>query len=70
MKNAGENLPGRQLMGNVSTIALERSTPDKIDSITKKCINDGVVIISPACGLGMASPMENVRAMLKAVKGE
>lgn len=70
MHNAGENLPGRQLMGNVSTIALELSNPDKITSITKKCINDGVVIVSPACGLGMTSPLENIRTMLKTAKGE
>ena len=70
IRNAGENLPGRNLMGNVSTYALEYGTEDKVSAITKKCINDGVCIVSPACGLGMTSPLANIQAMLKTAKGE
>lgn len=70
MKEARENLPDRVLMGNVSTYALEFSEPLKIMDLAKKCVDDGSNIISPACGLGMKSPLVNVQAMLKAVKGK
>ena len=68
LKEARENLPGRVIMGNVSTFAIELKDPDKVRSLTKACIKNGSDIVSPACGLGMASPSENVRAVLEAVK--
>lgn len=70
MKSARENLPDRILMGNVSTYALEFGTPEKISSLTNKCIKDGSNIISPACGLGTKSPLENIQAILATLKKE
>ncbi|ATW27801.1 methylcobamide:CoM methyltransferase MtbA [Candidatus Formimonas warabiya] len=70
IKNARENLPGRTLMGNVSTYALEFAQPAKVAALTKKCIMDGVGIISPACGLGTKSPLSNIRTMLGTVQGK
>lgn len=70
MKSARENLPDRILMGNVSTYALEFGTPEKISSLTNKCIEDGSNIISPACGLGTKSPLENIQAILATLKKE
>lgn len=68
MKEAREHLPNRVLMGNVSTYALEFGEPEKIKSLTKNCMKNGSDIISPACGLGMKSPLINVKAMLECVK--
>lgn len=68
MKEAKENLPERVLMGNVSTYALEFGDPEKVRSLTRNCIKNGSDILSPACGLGMKSPLENVQAMLHEVK--
>ena len=68
MKDARENLNGRVLMGNVSTYALEFGDGAKIAELTKACRNNGADIISPACGLGMKSPLTNVKAILSAVK--
>lgn len=68
MQEAKANLPGRVLMGNVSTYALEFGSPEKVASLTKYCAENGSSILSPACGLGMKSPLKNVQAILEAVK--
>lgn len=68
MAQARQALPGRVLMGNVSTYALEFGTPEKVAQLTRGCISDGADIVSPACGLGMRSPLDNVCAMLAAVR--
>jgi len=64
MKNARENLKDRRLMGNVSTYTIEFGEPDKVARLTHSCVRGGADIISPACGLGMKSPLKNIRTML------
>ena len=66
MQEAKANLSGRTLMGNVSTYALEFGDPEKVASLARYCMEHGSSILSPACGLGMKSPLVNVQAMLKA----
>lgn len=68
MKEARANLSDRILMGNVSTYALEFGEPEKVKALTKHCMENGSDIISPACGLGMKSPLSNVQAMLACLK--
>nr|WP_312579273.1 uroporphyrinogen decarboxylase family protein [Sedimentibacter sp.] len=68
IQDAKKNLPGRVIMGNVSTYALEFSTPDKIKALTNKCVEAGSDIISPACGLGTKSPLQNIQAMLSELR--
>lgn len=58
-----------RLMGNVSTLLIQNGPIDKITSITKNAMDSGVDIVSPACGLGMSTPIENLRAMTDYVKG-
>lgn len=70
IKEAKAHLPGRVIMGNVSTYALEFSTPERIIDMTRVCVQNGSDIISPACGLGTKSPLDNIRAVLTALKGE
>ncbi len=70
MKEARAKLEDRILMGNVSTYAIEFGDPQKVRELTKKCVDDGADILSPACGLGMKSPIRNVRSMLEALKEE
>ncbi|EQB86472.1 [methyl-Co(III) methanol-specific corrinoid protein]:coenzyme M methyltransferase [Clostridium punense] len=67
ISEARKNLGDRLLMGNVSTYAIEFGEPKKVSELTQKCVKDGVNIISPACGLGMKSPLKNVKAMLDAL---
>lgn len=64
MKEARAHLENRVLMGNVSTYALEFGDTDKVKMLTKGCVKSGSDIISPACGLGMKSPLRNVQAIL------
>jgi len=70
LKEAKKVLGDRLLMGNVSTYAIEFSEIDKIKELTRNSINNGADIVSPACGLGMNSPLKNVQAILQEVKGE
>jgi MtaA/CmuA family methyltransferase len=56
------------LMGNVSTQLLHTGDRDKIISITRNCMDSGVNIVSPACGLSMATPVNNMKTMTDYVK--
>ena len=68
MKQARKNLQTRVLMGNISTYALEFADHEKIGILTKNCVESGSDIVSPACGLGMRSPLNNVQAILKSLE--
>jgi len=67
LKKARQHLPHTALMGNVSTFALESGTPEKVAALTRHCLQSGVDIVSPACGMGNASPLANVRALRQTV---
>lgn len=57
-----------RLMGNVSTQLLHTGEKERIVSITNNCITSGVDIVSPACGLSMATPIDKLRTMTEYVK--
>ena len=63
-------LKDRIIMGNISTYALEFSEPNKIKSLTKVCLKNGADIISPACGLGMKTPLLNIQEIIKTLEEE
>ncbi|MBI9010914.1 MAG: methylcobamide--CoM methyltransferase [Clostridiales bacterium] len=69
MKQAKTHLPNHTIMGNISTYTLEFGNPENIKQRTKVCLNQGVDIIAPACGLGMRSPIENIQAIIKTLDG-
>lgn len=60
--------PSITTMGNVSTFALEWSDGEKVAAITRHLIDEGVNIISPACGLSTATKTATIRAMMDIVK--
>ncbi|NTV03105.1 MAG: methylcobamide--CoM methyltransferase [Chlorobiaceae bacterium] len=64
-----EEFPQITTMGNLSTYALEWSSPEKIALQTGKLVEDGIDIISPACGLSTSTTLANIRAMTGTVKG-
>jgi len=64
MREARKNLGDRVLMGNVSTFALEFGDEERIEKLTKACVDGGSNIVSPACGLGTKTPIANIRAIL------
>jgi len=70
MKEARAHLHDRVLMGNVSTYTLEFGEPERVAVLTKNCVKNGSDIISPACGLGMKSPIKNIQAILKCLSEE
>ncbi len=64
---ARKNFPGRAIMGNVSAFALELAAPEKVAALTRHCLKRAD-IVSPACGMGLGSPLANVQAILRMVK--
>lgn len=68
MSDARKNLPGRVLVGNVSTYALEFGSLEKISTLTRHCRCNGSNVIAPACGLGTKSPLRNIRQILATLK--
>lgn len=70
MKEARAELKDRTLMGNVSTYTLEFGDPDKVETLAVNCVRNGSDIIAPACGLGMRSPLANIKAILHAIGKE
>ncbi len=63
-----DEFPSLTTMGNLSTFLLEFSTPEKVSIKTEKLLQDGIDIISPACGLSTSSSLENIRALTDTVK--
>ena len=68
LREAKKNLPDKVIMGNVSTFAIEMQEEKTVDKLTRASYANGSDIISPACGLGMGSPLSNVQQVLKTVK--
>lgn len=65
---AKNNLPAKLLMGNISTYTLEYGTVEQVKKMTINSIKLPIDIISPACGLGTKSPLENIQIVLQTVK--
>jgi len=59
----------KKLMGNVSTLLLQDGPIDRIITATENAIDSGVDILSPACGLGMCTPINNLKSMIGCLKG-
>nr|MDA8221974.1 methylcobamide--CoM methyltransferase [Desulfitobacterium hafniense] len=68
IKEAKKVMPGKVMIGNVSSFALEFADADRIRVLTQKVMDDGSDIIAPACGLGTKSSLENIQAMLHMVQ--
>lgn len=65
VKNVDDN---KVIMGNVSTLAIEKGTPDNINKLAKGCIRNGVDILSPACGIGAKTKLENIKTLVETAK--
>nr|WP_245314904.1 methylcobamide:CoM methyltransferase MtbA [Methanococcus voltae] len=68
VKQVVENVPGKAIMGNVSTFALENGNPESIGRMSNACMKFGVDILSPACGIGVRTKLENIQAMVNTAK--
>ena len=58
------------IMGNVSTQLLDQGEKEKVILHTKMVINNGIGIVSPACGLAMSTPIKNLKTMTDTVKNK
>jgi len=63
-----EHVDNKVIMGNVSTFAVEKNTPTSVRASSKNCIRQGVNILSPACGIGTKTSLENIQQMVLAAK--
>lgn len=63
IQEAKDMMPGKKLMGNVSTLLLQNGPVQSIQKISKNLINSGVDILAPACGLSVKTPVRHIRAM-------
>ena len=68
IKKMVENLPGKIIMGNVSTFALEYESPLRVKNMAKNCLIDGAKILAPACGISPRTPLVNIQMALEAAK--
>jgi [methyl-Co(III) methanol-specific corrinoid protein]:coenzyme M methyltransferase len=55
-------------MGNLSTFALQWKAPESVGAMARQLVEQGIDIISPACGLSTSTRLDNIRAMTAAVK--
>jgi len=65
-----ENVSNKAVMGNVSTFTLENGTRESIKVQALNCLDSGVNILSPACGIGPKTKFDNIKAMLDVVKSQ
>ncbi|UJS17114.1 MAG: MtaA/CmuA family methyltransferase [Candidatus Jettenia sp.] len=66
IKEARAMIPGKKLMGNVSTILLQKGPILHIQKISKNLLDLGVDILAPACGLSAKTPVRHIKAMTEA----
>lgn len=68
VKQVCKNVKNKVIMGNVSTFSLESAKPEDIRKMCFNCIQSGVDILSPACGIGPRTPLINIKTMVKAAR--
>ncbi|MEM2960899.1 MAG: MtaA/CmuA family methyltransferase [Candidatus Bathyarchaeia archaeon] len=57
------------LVGNVSpTTTLRSGKPEDVEREAKKCIEKGTNVLAPGCGFSPLTPLDNMRALVKAAK--
>lgn len=68
LKSANEKLGKRAiLIGNVATAStLLSGTPEEVKAEAKSCLEGGVRILAPGCGIAPLTPTENLRALVEA----
>jgi [methyl-Co(III) methanol-specific corrinoid protein]:coenzyme M methyltransferase len=68
LRQLKQEYPQLTTMGNLSTYLLQSGTPEKIESQVERLVQDGIDIISPACGLSTSTSLVNISAMTRTVK--
>lgn len=68
LKRLKEDFPELTTMGNLSTFLLQFGDTQKVEDQTERLLNDGIDIISPACGLSTSSALKNIQALTGTVR--
>lgn len=63
-----ENVSNKAIMGNVSTFALENSDVKSLETMCNACLKNGVDILSPACGVGVRTKIDNIKVLKECAK--
>ncbi len=61
-------LPGRRVMGNVSTLLLQDGDEARVGRAAIAALANGADVLAPACGVSATTPIANLRAMTDAAK--
>jgi len=56
------------LVGNIDPKDMVLQPPEKIRDLSRKCMADGIDVLSPACGLDPTASLQNLRALSEAAK--
>ena len=67
-KDARAAIPGKKLMGNVSTVLLQNGPVSSIQKVSKNLLDLGIDILAPACGLSAKTPVRHIKAMTETIK--
>lgn len=68
IREAQKALSGKKLMGNVSTILLQKGPVERISDLSRAILKSGVDILAPACGVSALTPVKHLKAMTEAAK--
>jgi [methyl-Co(III) methanol-specific corrinoid protein]:coenzyme M methyltransferase len=69
MGEANKALAGRSAsVGNLGPRALAVLPPDALSTASRRCLNQGVDILAPSCGLDPSTPLESLRSMAEAAR--
>jgi MtaA/CmuA family methyltransferase len=68
IRSLSRRLTDKVLIGNVSTQLLDEGPEERITRAGVKCIDDGVGVLSPACGIGARTRLDHLRALALATK--
>lgn len=63
-----ENVLNKAIMGNISTFALENSDVKSLETMCNTCLKNGVDILSPACGVGVRTKLDNIKVLKECAK--
>ncbi|WGI17696.1 methylcobamide:CoM methyltransferase MtaA [Methanonatronarchaeum sp. AMET-Sl] len=68
IQEAKKIIDGRaSLIGNISTSqTMLDGTPQQVKKEAKKCLQDGVDILAPGCGIAPRTPTKNIKALIQA----
>ncbi len=62
------SVPGKAVVGNVSTHLLLNGQPDQVRAAALHCLRQGAAVLAPACGISPRTPLANLQAMAQAAE--